>query len=133
MTKLNAAKASQLLNRAMGRAEELSINVCIALVDQGAHLVSFYRMDGAFTGSIDVAMGKARTSALFPLSTADFGDLVRQQQLTGIELTNQGLVAFPGGLPIYSGDQLIGAIGISGGSANEDADIANFALAEGDY
>ncbi|MEH6813532.1 MAG: heme-binding protein [Motiliproteus sp.] len=132
MTELNIARASQLLNRAMARAEDLSIKVCIAVVDQGAHLVTFYRMDGAFTGSIDVAMGKARTSALFPLSTADFGDLVRQQQLTGMELTNQGLVAFPGGMPIYAGDQLVGAIGISGGSADEDADIANFAL-EGDY
>lgn len=119
--------AEQLIRSAEEKANALGVNVCIAITDAGAHLCAFKRMDHAFTGSVDVAIGKARTSALFPVPSGAFGALVREEKLTGMELTNQGLVAFPGGLPIMHEKQQIGAIGISGATAEQDDEIARYA------
>ena len=101
---------------------------CIAVVDAGAHLKAFHRMDGAFAGAVDVCQRKARTSALFPLPSGDFGQMIVDQQLIGMEQSNGGLAVFHGGLPIMDGDTLIGAIGVSGGSAAQDLDVASHAL-----
>ena len=79
-------------------------------------------------GAVDVSQRKARTSALFPLPSGEFGAMISEQQLTGMELSNGGLAAFHGGLPIMDGDSLIGAIGVSGGSAGQDLDVAQSAL-----
>lgn len=127
-SQLTSETANALIALAINKAKELDIKVCIAVCDAGAHLTAFYRMDGAFLGSIDVAQGKARTAVLFPFPTEQFGEVIRSQQLTGMELSNQGLVAFAGGLPIIANDKTIGAIGISGGSAEQDAEIAQFAV-----
>lgn len=125
---LTSEKAQQLVEQATIKAQQIGINVCIAIVDSGAHLITFQRMDGAFLGSIDVALKKARTSALFPLPTGDFGQLIRDAELTGMELSNGLLAAFPGGVPLKSADVQIGAIGISGGSAEQDLEIAQYAI-----
>lgn len=126
---MNQRLAENLLKYAEEKANSLAVNVCIAITDSGAHLNAFKRMDHAFTGSIDVAIGKARTSSLFPVSSGDFGQLVRNESLTGMELTNQGLVAFPGGVPVKCNNRLLGAIGISGATAEQDEAIANYAIA----
>lgn len=125
---LTETLSRQLINDAAAKAEELGVRVCIAITDPGAHLNAFQRMDGAFTGSVDVAMAKARTSSLFPLDSGTFGSLVREEKLTGMELCNQGLAAFPGGEPIFFREQQIGAIGISGATAEQDQEIARYAL-----
>lgn len=130
MKQLTQAIADRVVDRAEAKARELNVNVCIAVTDQGAHLKAFRRMDQAFTGSVDVAIGKARTSSLFPLPSGQFGELIRNEQLTGMELSNQGMVAFAGGHPLKLYGRPVGAIGISGASAEQDAAIAEYAVAE---
>jgi uncharacterized protein GlcG (DUF336 family) len=130
MERLSSARADEILQRASLKAAELGVHACIALTDASAHLKAFKRMDGAILGPIDVAQRKARTSALFPAGSGDFGQLITEQQLIGMELTNGGLAAFGGGLPLFEGTQLIGAIGVSGGSAEQDLAIARYALGQ---
>ncbi|MBR9791330.1 MAG: heme-binding protein [Gammaproteobacteria bacterium] len=126
---MTLAAARRHIADAIHKSEQLGIKVCIAVVDSGAHLVAFERMDGAFLGSVDIAIKKARTSALFPLESGQLGALIRSEQLTGFELSNENLMGFNGGVPIFAGDDnQIGAIGISGGSAEEDLAIARAAL-----
>ncbi|GGF56916.1 GlcG/HbpS family heme-binding protein [Alteromonas lipolytica] len=127
-TQMTLDKAKQCIANAVIEAEKTGIKVCIAIVDSGAHLVAFERMDGAFLGSVDIAIKKARTSALFPLESGKLGALIRSEQLTGFELSNENLMAFNGGVPIFAGRTQIGAIGISGGSAEQDLAIAKAGL-----
>ncbi len=125
---LDGARVEAILGRARERAAELNIAACIAIVDPGAHLVAFHRMDGAMLGPIDVSLRKARTAVLFQAPTGDFGAAIREHDLEGMTLTNGGLAAFHGGLPIRDGEFLVGGLGISGGSADQDLDIARHAL-----
>jgi uncharacterized protein GlcG (DUF336 family) len=128
MNPICADNADDFILRACAKADELGVAACIAVVDNGAHLKAFRRMDGAFIGAVDVAQRKARTSALFPLGSGEFGQVIADQQLIGMELSNGGLAAFHGGLPIMDGDTAVGAIGVSGGSAEQDLEIARYAL-----
>ena len=102
-----------------------------AIVDAGGNLKAFCRMDGAFLGSIDVSMGKAKTARLFNMSTADLGAASQPgQELYGIEVTNGGLVIFGGGELLKNKDGvIIGAIGVSGGSVAEDTNVAKAGVA----
>lgn len=125
---MNTDRAEQIIARAVAKAREIGVDACIAVVDAGAHLKSFVRMDGAFLGAVDVAQRKARTSALFPLGSGDFGQVIAEQQLTGMELSNNGLAAFHGGMPVMEGDRLVGAVGVSGGTAEQDLVIVRYAL-----
>lgn len=128
MTQMTAEAARNYVSKAVSKASEMGINVCIAVVDSGTHLVAFERMDTAFLGSIDIAIKKAKTSSLFPLDSGTLGALIRSEELTGFELSNDNLMGFPGGVPIFADGQQIGAIGVSGGSAEEDVTIANAAI-----
>lgn len=130
MTIISTARADEIIQRACARADEIGMAACVAVVDAGAHLKAFRRMDGAFAGAVDVSQRKARTAALFPLASGDFGQVIARQQLTGMELTNGGLAAFHGGLPVLDGETLVGAIGVSGGSAEQDLDVARYALGD---
>ena len=129
---LTTDRADDIIRRASVRADEIGVGACIAVVDAGAHLKAFRRMDGAFLGAVDVAQRKARTSALFPMGSGEFGEVIRDAQLTGMELSNGGLAVFHGGLPIMADGVLLGAIGVSGGSADQDLDIARCALDAGE-
>jgi uncharacterized protein GlcG (DUF336 family) len=128
MKALNAATTQQLIEQANIKANSLGVSACIAIVDNGAHLLAFQRMDGAFPGAVDVSIRKARTSALFPLPSGDFGQLIRSAELTGMELSNGMLAAFPGGIPLKKSGEVLGAIGVSGGTAEQDLEIATFAI-----
>lgn len=128
MSTLNTATAKKMLQRAEHRASELKVNACISIVDTGGYLISFQRMDGVSLGPIDVSQRKARASALFNCDSGDFGKIITEQSLIGMENSNGGLATFPGGIPIHDDDQLIGAIGVSGGSAKQDHIIAHYAL-----
>src|SRR5437899_462967 len=97
----------------------------IAVVDAGANLKAFARMDGAWLGSIDIAMRKARTARYFDMATGDIGRLSQPGgALYNIEHSNGGLITFPGGLPIKDGDTIIGAIGVSGSTVENDHTVA---------
>ncbi|WP_006745939.1 GlcG/HbpS family heme-binding protein [Thioalkalivibrio paradoxus] len=122
---LSLDQAQSAIAAAVAKATELGCLSDIALVDAGANLKAFVRMDGALLGSIDVALKKARTARLFNLPSGTIGELSRPDgPLYGIEHSNGGLVSFGGGIPIADGDTVIGAIGVSGDSVENDQAIA---------
>lgn len=110
------------------KAESMGVLVNIAVVDAGANLKAFIRMDDSFLGSIDVAIKKAKTSRYFNIATGDLGKLTQPGGIIyNIELSNNGLVSFPGGVPIKNNEgKIIGAIGVSGGTIEEDHKIATY-------
>lgn len=113
------------------RANEIGVAANIAVLDGAVHLKAFSRMDGALLGSIDIAIGKARTSALFGMATQDVGEFCKPGGTSpGLENSNGGLVVFAGGLPIRDAQgTLIGAVGVSGGAVAQDLTIAEAAAA----
>ncbi|WP_299195795.1 heme-binding protein [uncultured Amphritea sp.] len=121
-------QSQQLLNKAIAFATNATVNVNIAVCDAGGNLCAFQRMDGSPLGSVDIAQKKARSAVLFGAPTEALGQLVREQQLDSFEQTNEGLILFAGGEPVFHQGQLIGGVGISGGSAAEDKMIALAAI-----
>lgn len=115
-----------MIEAATAEALRLDTKMDIAVVDAATHLTAFVRMDGAWLGSIDVAMKKARTAALFEMPSGNLGPAVQPgQPLYGAELTNDGLITFAGGIPLTDGDgATIGAIGVSGSSVGNDQAVA---------
>ncbi|ANW96460.1 PduO protein [Wenyingzhuangia fucanilytica] len=107
-------------------AEKTGVLVNIAVVDAGANLKSFIRMDDSFLGSIDVSIKKAKTARYFNIATGELGKLTQPGGIIyNIELSNGGLVTFPGGIPIKNKQgKIIGAIGVSGGTIEQDHAIA---------
>jgi uncharacterized protein GlcG (DUF336 family) len=121
---IEAAEAA--IEAACKRAVELKTEMCIAVVDSGANLKAFYRMDAAWVGSIDIAIKKAKTAVFFGMPTGLIGKLSQPGgSLYGIEHSNDGLITFPGGLPIVNkAGVLITAIGVSGSSVENDNAVA---------
>lgn len=122
--------AQEMVQAAIKKAKELGVNVNIAIVDDGGHLVSFGRMDGAPILSIGIAQNKAYTAIAFGLPTHEWHPLIAEEPALreGIVHTPR-LVIFGGGYPIKVEDQVIGGIGVSGGSAEEDMACAQAGLA----
>lgn len=122
--------AQEMINATVKKGKEIGVNVNIAIVDDGGHLVSFGRMDGAPLLSIEIATNKAYTAIAFGLPTHDWHPLIAEEPALreGIVHTPR-LVIFGGGFPIKVGDQIIGGIGVSGGSAEEDMACAQAGLA----
>jgi uncharacterized protein GlcG (DUF336 family) len=118
--------ANTAINAARKMAVKLGTQMCIAVVDSGANLKAFHRMDDAWVGSIDIAMKKAKTAVFFGMQTGALGKLSQPGgPLWGIEHSNDGLITFPGGLPIVDKDGvLIGAIGVSGSTVENDHKVA---------
>jgi uncharacterized protein GlcG (DUF336 family) len=104
------------------KADELKIKQDIAVVDAGGNLKAFIRMDGAWLGSIDIAQKKARTARYFDMPSGEIGKLSQPgKPLYMIEISNGGLITFPGGVPIKTQDDvIIGAIGVSGSTVEND-------------
>ncbi len=98
----------------------------IAVVDAGANLKAFLRMDEAWIGSIDISIKKARTARFFDMNTGDIGKLSQPGgSLYGIEHSNGGLISFPGGVPLKNAKgEIIGAIGVSGSTVELDHAVA---------
>lgn len=113
------------------KAGEIGSPSNIAVVDVGGNLVSHIRMDDAWIGSIDISISKAFTSRAFDISTADLGaNAGPGQQFFGINASNNGRVMiFAGGVPLRLGDRVVGAVGVSGGSGEQDQAIAEAAAA----
>lgn len=118
--------AQAIVNAAATKAGDLETKMNIAVVDAGMNLKAFLRMDNAWLGSIDIAIKKARTARSFDMPTGDLGQLSQPGgALYNIEHSNGGLISFPGGLPIKSEDgTIIGAIGVSGSSVENDHAVA---------
>jgi uncharacterized protein GlcG (DUF336 family) len=125
VTAITLAKAELLIDAAKSKAVELGVAASIVVLDSGGHLKAFSRMDGSWLGSIDVAMRKAKTSVLFEMETQIVWEIGNPQaQAHGIELTNEGLVTFAGGIPLKDAGRLLGAIGVSGGLVAQDYEVA---------
>ena len=118
--------AEKIISAARKAAQKTNTKMCIAVVDSGANLKAFYRMDDAWVGSIDIAIKKAKTAVFFGMPTGAIGSLSQPGgSLYGIEHSNDGLITFPGGLPIVDNEGvLIGAIGVSGSSVENDHKVA---------
>jgi uncharacterized protein GlcG (DUF336 family) len=111
---------------AVEKAMEIDTAMDIAVVDAGANLKAFFRMDGAWLGSIDISIKKAKTARFFDMPTGEIGKLSQPGgPLFNIEHSNDGLITFPGGVPITAQDgTIIGAIGVSGSSVENDHAVA---------
>ncbi|MGU3538516.1 GlcG/HbpS family heme-binding protein [Methylobacterium sp. A54F] len=118
--------AHKAIEAARAKAVELDTQMCIAVVDSGGNLKAFYRMDDAWVGSIDIAQKKAKTSVFFGMMTGQIGKLSQPGgSLYGIEHSNDGLITFPGGIPIVDADGVMsGAIGVSGSTVENDHAVA---------
>lgn len=122
--------AEQMIRAAVAKSIELGVRMNVAVVDSGANLKAFRRMDGAWLGSIDIACKKARTARYFDMPTGAIGEIAQPgQPLYNIEHSNDGLITFPGGLPVVSEDcQVIGAVGVSGSTVEHDHIVATAAV-----
>jgi uncharacterized protein GlcG (DUF336 family) len=123
---INLKTARQVIAAAEAKAHEIGQPMNIAIVDSGGNLVSHVRMDGAWIGSIDVSINKAFTARAFDISTAQLSENSQPgQQFYGIQNSNHGRVMiFAGGVPLRSNGQVVGAIGVSGGSGSQDQEVA---------
>jgi uncharacterized protein GlcG (DUF336 family) len=126
MADISLTQAHKAIEAALSKSEQMGVKMDIAVVDAGANLKAFVRMDGAWLGSIDIAQKKARTARLFDMPTGAIGGLSQPGgPLYNIEHSNNGLITFPGGLPLKNaaGD-VIGGIGVSGSSVEDDHAVA---------
>ncbi|UCF43023.1 MAG: heme-binding protein [Planctomycetota bacterium] len=126
MSDISLQQAHAAVEAALEKSEELNLKMDIAVVDAGVNLKAFVRMDGAWLGSIDIAIKKARTARFFDMNTGEIGKLSQPAgPLYNIEHSNDGLITFPGGVPIRnSAGQVIGAIGVSGSTVENDHTVA---------
>ncbi|NUR05116.1 MAG: heme-binding protein [Streptomyces sp.] len=126
MTALTLQEAVHRTEAGLAKAADMGVAMNIAIVDPSGFLLHFCRMEDAWLGSIDIAIKKARTAALFKVASAAIGELSQPGgDLYNVEVTNGGLVTFGGGLPITraNGD-IVGAVGASGGQVSEDVAVA---------
>jgi uncharacterized protein GlcG (DUF336 family) len=124
--------AERIIQAGKSKAEEIGTPMCIAVDDGGANLVAFVRMDGALLVAAGVARGKASTAVGFQMATADLTPMVQPgAPLYGIEAAAGGrLVVFGGGIPLTDEDgRVVGGVGVSGGSVEQDQDVAAVAAA----
>ena len=126
MPDLTTQHATAILDAAQKQAESLDIAQNIAVVDAGANLLAFRRMDGAWLGSIDIAITKAKTARYFDMPTGDLGEMSQPGgSLYSIEHSNGGLISFPGGIPLKNADgEVVGAVGVSGSTVEDDHEVA---------
>jgi uncharacterized protein GlcG (DUF336 family) len=128
---ITQAQADAAIAAARQAADEIGVPMNIAVLDASVHLKAFARMDGALLGSIDIAVGKAKTASLFGMNTEAIGEFSKPGGTSpGLELTNGGLVVFAGGIPVRDKDgSLLGAVGVSGGAVDQDFRVAQAAVA----
>lgn len=119
-------RARRIISAAENKARDIGQPMNIAVVDEGGNLVAFARMDGAWMGSIDIAINKAFTSRAFDISTKDLSKLSQPgEDFFGIHVSNHGrIMIFAGGIPLKQDGKVIGAIGVSGGSGKQDQTVA---------
>jgi uncharacterized protein GlcG (DUF336 family) len=118
--------AVRVINAAQKKAEEIGQPMNIAVVDHGGNLVAHVRMDNAWIGSIDISIKKAWTARAFDISTEELAGLSQSgDQFFGIHASNNGKVMiFAGGIPLKRNNQVVGAVGVSGGMGAQDQEVA---------
>jgi uncharacterized protein GlcG (DUF336 family) len=128
---LTLEDAKRMLSAAETAALNLGIAYNVAVVDAGGHLIAFLRQDGALIGSIDLAIDKAVTARIFDKATSDLAVLAQSgKPLFGIQESNAGkVVIFGGGMPVFSKGKIVGAVGTSAGTVEQDIEVAQAAIA----
>ena len=123
---ITLSQAEKIIAVAKEKSIQIDTKMNIAVVDAGANLVAFVRMDGAWLGSLDISIKKAKTARYFDMNTGIVGSLSQPGgSLYNIEHSNGGLITFPGGIPIKNAEgEIIGAIGVSGSSVENDHTVA---------
>jgi len=123
---LTLKQAQAIIEKAKAKAVEINTKMNISVVDAGANQVAFVRMDGAWLGSADIALKKAKTARYFDMPSGEIGKLSQPgEPLFNIEHSNGGLISFPGGIPLKDKQgTVIGAVGVSGSSVENDHAVA---------
>ena len=123
---MTLAEARKVIAAAEKKAQEIGQPMNIAIVDEGGNLVSHVRMDNAWIGSIDISINKAFTSRAFDITTKDLGTHSQSgNQFFGIHVSNHGrIMVFAGGIPLKKDGKVVGAVGVSGGSGDQDHAVA---------
>lgn len=130
MNRLTLDTATRIVSAATAKATEIGQPMNVAVVDDGGHLVAFARMDGAIKASIDISIRKARTSILMNLPTSALMDVCQPGgELYGLEQLSGGMVLFGGGLLLEVDGEVVGAIGVSAGSVEQDVSVAEAGVA----
>jgi uncharacterized protein GlcG (DUF336 family) len=126
MTSITLEQAKSVVAAAEHKADAIDVPMNIAVVDAGNNLTAFVRQDGAWLGSIEIAKDKAFTARAFDMSTAELADVAQPGgPLYGIAVSNEGrVIVFPGGIPLKQGEEIVGAIGVSGGEVDQDHAVA---------
>ncbi|WP_237275888.1 GlcG/HbpS family heme-binding protein [Tenacibaculum ovolyticum] len=119
-------QAEKIIEVAKAKSLAIDTKMNIAVVDAGANLVAFARMNDAWLGSLDISIKKAKTARFFDMNTGVIGELSQPgAPLFNIESSNNGLITFPGGVPVKDANgTIIGAIGVSGSSVENDHTVA---------
>ncbi|MCQ6557436.1 GlcG/HbpS family heme-binding protein [Paenibacillus mendelii] len=127
MTKLSLEAAKVLIAAGERKAKEMGLSADIAIVDDGAHLIAFHRMDNARIAGIEISQNKAWTSVAMKMPTANLAQAAQAGGPSfGINTTNQGkIVILGGGIPLAWDGVIVGGVGVSGGSSAQDVEIAN--------
>lgn len=129
MSGLTLAEAQKALTAGLKKADEIGQPMNIAVVDAGGHLLAFARQDGAIRASIDISQRKAVTSILMNAPTGALTELVQPgAELYGLEQLAGGLVIFGGGIPVERDGEVVGAVGVSAGSVEQDTQVAQAAV-----
>ncbi len=123
---ITLADARRIIAAAEQKAQEIGQPMNISVVDQGGNLVAHVRMDNAWIGSVDISINKAWTARAFDVSTKELAELSQSgDEFFGIHASNRGRVMiFAGGVPLKRGNQVVGAIGVSGGMGKQDQAVA---------
>lgn len=119
-------QAEKIIEVAKAKSTEINTKMNIAVVDSGANLLAFARMDGAWLGSLDISIKKAKTARFFDMNTGVIGELSQPgSSLYNIEHSNNGLITFAGGVPVKDANgNVIGAVGVSGSTVENDHEVA---------
>jgi uncharacterized protein GlcG (DUF336 family) len=130
MTKINLDIAKQLIDGAEKEAENVGVQMVISVVDEGGNLIAVHRMDDAWLASIDIAQNKAWTSVALKMPTSNLAEAtVPNAELYGLNTTNNGrLVVFGGGFPLEKDGKVVGAVGVSGSSVENDVKVSQAAV-----
>jgi uncharacterized protein GlcG (DUF336 family) len=134
ISSLTLADARNLIAAGEKKARELGVPYNLAVVDAGGALIAHVRMDGAWLGSVDISINKAWTARAFDMPTDKLGKMAQSgKPLFGIDSTNhEKVVIFGGGIPLKIGDTVVGGLGASGGTVDQDLEVAEAAVAEFD-
>ncbi|MFD2681786.1 GlcG/HbpS family heme-binding protein [Bacillus seohaeanensis] len=132
MKQLNLSLAKNMIEKAEKKAQEIGVPMVITILDDGGNLIASHRMDDALLVSVDISQNKAWTSVAFKMPTENLAEVgAPGGELFGVHTTNNGrVVLFGGGIPLRVSGEIIGGVGVSGGSVEQDIQVAEAAVAE---